>query len=61
MKYNRETLPLSERACLEKMKSEGVTVTELNSEEKAKFIEVAKSVYTLFKDKVGNETVDLVR
>lgn len=61
MKYNRETLPLSEQACLEKMKSEGVTVTELNSEEKTKFIEAAKSVHTLFKDKVGNETVDLAR
>lgn len=54
-------MSISERDCLEKMKSEGVMVTELKTEDKAKFIEATKSVQGILEEKNGKEIMDLAR
>lgn len=60
VKNQREELANQEDEYLQKIKESGMKVNELSPEEKQKFIDATKSVYTWFEDTYGEEGKELV-
>lgn len=60
IKQQRKALTEQENEYLELLKEEGVTVTELTSEQRQKFIDETSVVYDWFINKYGEEAAELV-
>jgi C4-dicarboxylate-binding protein DctP len=60
-KFQREIIVKAEAEQLEMFKKAGVEVTTLTADQRAKFEQASKPVYTWFTGKYGSESIDMIR